>query len=107
MLNIAHYYRNANQNYNELSPPTSQNKVDKVKSLSCVQLFGTPWTVAYQAPQSMEFPRQEYWNGLPFPSPGDLPDPGIEPRSPTLQADALLSKPLGKPYIFIILSQIS
>ena len=67
-----------------------------MKSLSCVQLFGTPWTVAYQAPQSMEFPRQEYWNGLPFPSPGDLPDPGIEPRSPTLQADALLSKPPGK-----------
>ena len=46
----------------------------------------TPWTAAYQAPQSMEFSRQEYWSGLPFPSPGDLPDPGIEPKSPTLQA---------------------
>ena len=45
----------------------------------------------------MEFSRQEYWSGLPFPSPGDLPDPGIEPRSPTLQADALLSEPAGKP----------
>ena len=59
----------------------------KVKSLSHVQLFVTPWTVASQAPQSMEFSRQEYWSGLPFPSPGDLPNPGIEPGSPTLQAD--------------------
>ena len=48
-----------------------------MKSLSCVQLFGTPRTVAYQAPPSMGFPRQEYWRGLPFSSPGDLPDPGI------------------------------
>ena len=55
----------------------------KMKSLSCVQLFGTPWTVAYQAPPSMGFSRQEYWSGLPFPSP-DLPDPGCEPRSPRL-----------------------
>ena len=69
----------------------------KVKSLSHVQLFGTPWTVAYQAPHSMGFSRQEYWTGLPFPSPGDLPDPGIEPWSPTLQADALTSEPPGKP----------
>ena len=60
----------------------------KVKSLSCVRLFATPWTVAHQAPPSMGFSRQEYWSGLPFPSPGDLPDPGIELRSPTLQADA-------------------
>ena len=57
----------------------------------------TPWTIAHQAPQSVKFSRQEYWNGLPFPSPGDLPDPGIEPRSPTLQADALPSEPPGKP----------
>ena len=63
----------------------------KVKSLSSVQLFVTPWTVAYQASPSMGFSRQEYWSGLPFPSPGDLPDTGIEPRSPTLQADALPS----------------
>ena len=56
-----------------------------------------PWTVAYQAPPSMGFPRQECWSGLPFPSPGDLPDPGIEPGSPTLQADALPSEPAGKP----------
>ena len=59
--------------------------------------FETPWTAAYQAPLSMEYSRQEYWSVLPFPSPGDLPDPGVESRSPTLQADALLSEPPGKP----------
>ena len=69
----------------------------KVKSLSRVQLFGTPWTVAHQAPPSMGFSRQEYRSGLPFPSPGDLPDPGIKPWSPALQADALTSQPPGKP----------
>ena len=68
-----------------------------VKSLICVRLFATPWTGAHQAPPSMGFSRQEYWSGLPFPSPGDLPDPGIEPRSPALQADALTSEPPGKP----------
>ena len=57
----------------------------KVKSLSCVRLFATPWTVAYQAPPSMGFSRQEYWSGLPIPSPGDLPDPGIKPESPAFQ----------------------
>ena len=61
--------------------------------LSCVQLFATPWTVAYLAPLSMGFSRQEYWSGLPFPSPGDLPNPGIEPGSPALQTDALPSEP--------------
>ena len=66
----------------------------KVKSLSCVRLFAIPWTVAYQAPQSTEFSRQEYWSGLPFPSPGDLPSPGIETGSPALRADALLSEPV-------------
>ena len=59
----------------------------------------TPWTVAYQAPPSMGFSRQECWSGLPFPSPEDLPDPGIEPRSPTLQADTLPSEPPGKPFL--------
>ncbi|KAM7226722.1 hypothetical protein CapIbe_022867, partial [Capra ibex] len=54
-----------------------------------VRLFVTPWTVAHQAPLSMGFPRQEYWSGLPLPVPGDLPDPGIEPTSPALQADSL------------------
>ena len=69
----------------------------KVKLLSCVRLFATEWSVAYQAPQSMGFSRQKYWSGLPFPSPGDLPDPVIEPGSPSLQADALPSEPPGKP----------
>ena len=68
----------------------------KVKSLTRVRLFATPWTVAYQAPLSMRFSRQEYWSGLPFPSPGDLPDPGIEPGSPALESDALTSEPPGK-----------
>ena len=69
-----------------------------MKSLSRVQLFATPWTVAHQAPPSVGFSRQEYCSGLPFPSPGDLPDPGIEAGSPTFQADALTSEPPGKPY---------
>ena len=65
----------------------------KVKLLSPVGLFATPWTVAYQASLFMGFSRQEYWSGVPFPSPGDLPDPGIKPGSPTLQANALPSEP--------------
>ena len=69
---------------------------NEVKSLNHVQLFATRWTVAYQAPPSLGFSRQEHWSGLPFPSPGDLPNPGFEPRSPTLQADALPSEPPGK-----------
>ena len=67
-----------------------------MKPLSRVRLFATPWTVACQAPPSMGFSRQEYWSGLPFPSPGDLPNPGIEPGSPALQTDVLLSEPPGK-----------
>ena len=71
----------------------------KVKLLSHVWLFATPWTVAYQAPPSMGFSRQECWSGLPFPSPGDLPDPGIKPRCPALQA--------GKPiYVYSHLNMI-
>ena len=62
-------------------PPGKPILVVKVKLLSCVRLFGTPWTVAYQAPLPMGLSRQEYWNGLLFPSPGDLPDSGIEPKS--------------------------
>ena len=71
----------------------------KVKSLSRVRVFETQWTVAHQAPLSMGFSRQEYWSGLPFPSPGDLPDPGIEPGSPALQADILTSEPPGRPLV--------
>ena len=70
---------------------------EEVKLLSCARFFAIQWTAAYQAPLSMEFSRQEYWSGLPFPSPGDLPHPGIEPRSPALQADTLTSEPPGKP----------
>ena len=60
--------------------------------ISRVQLFATPWTVAHQAPLFMGFSRQEYWSGLPFPSPGDLPDPGTEPRSLALRVDSLASE---------------
>ena len=67
--------------------------------VSRVQLFVTPWTVAYQAPPSMGFSRQEYWSGVPLPSPGDLPDPGVEPGSRALQADALPSEPPGKSHL--------
>ena len=65
----------------------------KVKSLSRVRLSETSWTVAYQASPSMGFSMQEYWSGLPFPTPGDLPDPGIKPRSPALEADVLTTEP--------------
>ena len=74
-----------------------------MKSLSHVRLFATPWTVAHQALPPRGFSRQEYCSGLPFPSPGDLPGPGIQPRSPALQADALTSEPPGKPKSFLIL----
>ena len=67
---------------------------------SHIQFFVTLWTVACQSPLSVGFPRQEYWTGLPRCLPGDLPDPGIEPRSPALQADSLLSEPPGKPIVY-------
>ena len=73
--------------------PTEWESESEVKSLSRVQLFATPWAAASQAPPSMGFSRQEYWSGLPFPSPGDLPDPGIEPGSPALQADSFSLEP--------------
>ena len=82
--------------YSDLENSMDRKKV-KVKSLSHVSLFATLWTAAHQAPLSMGFSRQEYWSGLPFPSPGDLPNPGIKPRSPALQADTLTSEPPGKP----------
>ena len=65
----------------------------KVKSLSHVRLFAIPWTITRQAPPSIGFSRQEYWSGLPFPSPGDLRNPGIKPGSPKLHADTLPSEP--------------
>ena len=68
---------------------------------SHVRLFATPSTVACQAPLSMEFPRQDYWSGLPFPSPGDLPDPEIKPESPAWQVDSLPLSHLGSPYYIL------
>ena len=69
----------------------------EVKSLSRVRLFATLWTVAHQAPRSMGFSRQEYWSGLPFLPPRDIPNPGIEPWPPALESDTLPSEPPGKP----------
>ena len=80
------------------------------QSLSHVCLFETLWTTACQAPLSMEFSRQEYWSGLPFPPPGNLPDPGTElasPVSPVLQADSLSTEPPGKPKLSGATTQIS
>ena len=76
-----------------IKPRSPTLQADTLPSELCLTLE-TPWTIACQAPLSMGFSRQEYWGGLPFPSPGDLPDPGIKPWSPALQADSL---PLGKP----------
>ena len=73
------------------------------QSLSCVQLFVTLWTIVHQVPLSMGFPRKEYWRGLPFPSEENLPFLGIEPVSPTLQADSLLAGPLGR----MVISSVS
>ena len=75
------------------------NTLASVKSLSRVWLFVTLWTVARQGSQSMGFSRQEYWSGLPCPSQEDLPDPGIKPRSPALQADSLLFEPRGEQFL--------
>ena len=79
----------------------------KLKLLGHVRFFATPWTVAHQASPSMEFSRQEYWSGLPFPSPEDLPHPGIEPRSPTLQADAFIIWAMKEVFEFICLRHTS
>ena len=94
LTSVAHIQRikDIQENYHSFC-----TRKGKVKSLSYVWLFVTPWTVAYQAPPSMGFTRQECWSGLPFPSPGDLPNPGIKSWSPVLQADALPSEPPGKP----------
>ena len=75
--------------------PLLWNMKVKLKSHSCVHLFATLWSAACQAPPSMGFSRNENWSGVPFPSPGDLPNPGIEPGSPALRADSLLSEPPG------------
>ena len=75
----------------------SKIKIPYVIVLSHVRLFATPWTIARQASLSMESSRQEYWDGLPFPSPEDLPDPGIKPTAPALAGGFLTSPPPGKP----------
>ena len=85
------------------SPHQSESESEVTQSYLTVC---DPWTVAHQAFPSMGFSRQEYWSGLPFPSPGDLLDPGIEPRSPILQADTLTSEPPGKPLVSGILFKI-
>ena len=85
----------------------NSSKWPSAKSLSHVQLFVTPWTVALEVPLSMRFPRQEYWSGLPFPSPGDLPDPGIKLASSVsavLQVDSLPAELSGKPILNAIFS---
>ena len=86
--------------------PSYRDSLHEVKWSRSV-VSNSLWTVAHQAPPSMGFSRQEYWSGLPFPSPGDLPHPGIEPRSPTLQADALTSEPRGKPSHMSIIFSIT
>ena len=78
----------------------------KVEWLRPVQLFSPPWTVAHQTPLSMGFPRQVYRSGLPFPTPEDLPDPGIEPVSPALQIDSLPAEPSGKTNCYVIFCYI-
>ena len=85
---------------------TPQKKINMdniivVSSLSCVQLFCHASTVAHQAPLSMGFPRQEYYSGLPLPSPGDLSDPGIEPMFPALAGELFTTLPPGKPIMWI------
>ena len=75
-----------------------------VYTLSHVQLFATPWTVARQTSLSLGFPRQEYWGGLPFPSPGDLPNPGTEPASPALAGGFFTTKPPGEPLMHLFFS---
>ena len=76
-----------------------------VCTLSHVLLFAAPWTIAWQAPLSMEFPKQEYWSGLPFPPPGNLPDPGIKPMSPALAGRSLPLNHQGSPLLIYITSK--
>ena len=83
----------AAQLFSPLGMSCSIKERKKVKLLSRVPLFASPWSVTYQTPQSMGFSRQEYWSGLPFPSPGDLPNPRIKPRSPAMQTALTYSFP--------------
>ena len=99
--NNKNYYDSSSSNrvvslIENLQPRLKHFPRSKCAMISRDRLFATPQTAARQAPLSMEFSKQEYWSGLPCPSPGDLPKPGIEPRSPALQADSLPSEPSGK-----------
>ena len=91
---LPHYLRATTLN---TKPNILNMERKKVELLSRVRLFVTPWTVAYQVPLSMGFSRQDYWSGVPLPSPGDLPNPGIEPWYPSFQTGTLPSEPPGKP----------
>ena len=100
--NNKNYYDSSSSNrvvslIENLEPRLNHFPRSKCAMISRDRLFATPQTAARQAPLSTEFSRQEYWNGLPCPSPGDLPNPGIEPRSPALQVDSLPSESPGKP----------
>ena len=89
---------------NHLGSPFIAAQLSSAQSLSCVQLFATPWTVACQAPLSMGFSRHEYWSGLPCPPPGDLPGPGIKPTppvSPVLAGRFFTTEPPGKPPVIL------
>ena len=97
---IHNYWKTHSFNYMDLWRQSDASERVKVKFLSHIRLFATPWTVACQFPLPMEFSRQEYWSGFPIPSPGDLPNPGVESKSPTLQADSLPSEPPGKSLIW-------
>ena len=105
--NFVYHIYMPRKNWKDINTMLMLENGRKVKSLSRVRLFATPWTVAYQASPSMGFSRQEYWSGLPFPSPGDLPDPGIEPGSLALEADTLTSEPPGKPMLMAVLSYLA
>ena len=106
-------YQNNSGNKKEWARPSSSLFITQSQewlvsqSLSHVWPFVTSWTVACQAPLSMEFPRQEYWSGWPSPSPGDLPNPGVEPRSPTPQTDSLLCGPPGTTFALFSLLEKS
>ena len=100
LTSIHNYWKTRSFNYMDLWWQSDASERVKVKFLSHIRLFVIPWTVACQFPLSMEFSRQEYWSGLPIPSPGDLPNPGIESNSPTLQADSLPSEPPDKSLIW-------
>ena len=98
-LRSGHKFEKGQFSFQSQRKAMPKNVQVKVKVTQSCPTLCDPWTVAHQVPPSMGFSRQEYWSGLPFPSPGDLPNPGIEPKSPTLQADALTSATREAQYI--------